>query len=376
MLWIATFFSVILVTYSLLILYYVTGIRDPGTPDLNSPGAKLSLVVPYRNEEAHIRTLVEQLKAQDYPAENFRVLLVNDHSTDGSAQLARELTGGDDRFRLLDLPRDRAGKKAAVRLAVEHADHDWILQTDADCRFGKDFIRAHMSVSQSGPADLVAGMVSAGTKGDGFLNAFECLDLLALSGVAAGSFARGRPLMCSAANLRYRKQLYLDTRSYDPEGKFHSGDDMFLMIGARKLNRPSAFMTDPASLVLTVPVRNPAELFRQRVRWGGKTPGYRMPGIQFVALLAVLAAAGAMLFPLWMVSRPEAWWIWMAAPAGKFLSDLAMLRRMTGLTGQRRMLRWFLPAWAVHQPFLLATALASLATGTTWKDRRAPSRSK
>lgn len=360
----------VLIAYSALILYYLTGIQGGRAAEAGPAGESLTIIVPFRDESEHLGGLVESLKAQDYPQNKYQVLLVNDHSGDGSGALARSLAGNDPRFEVLDLPEGTAGKKAAIARAIGEAAHPWILQTDADCLPGKDFIHSHMSFLRNRPADLVAGMVSTAGETGRFIHAFECMDLLALAGASAGSFARGKPLMCSAANLLYRKQLYLDTRDFDPADKGPSGDDMFLLIGARKLHRTAGFNTDPHSLVYTAAAEDLKGLFRQRIRWGGKTPAYGMPGIQAVALLVAFSAAGAMLVPLWIFVLPGTWAIWLAALMSKFSSDLAMLYRMTGLTGQRKVLRWFLPAWLLYQPFLLTAAAGSLLTGTSWKDRK------
>jgi glycosyltransferase involved in cell wall biosynthesis len=61
---------------------------------------QVSVVVPVRDEEASVPSLVEALKRQTHqPAE---VVIVNGGSTDRTAEVVRQLTAGDERFRLLD----------------------------------------------------------------------------------------------------------------------------------------------------------------------------------------------------------------------------------------------------------------------------------
>ena len=65
----------------------------------------------------------------------------------------------------------------------------------------------------------MAGLVTT-RKDQGWLfEAFERLDLLGLVGFGAGSFHFRRAIMCNGANLAYSKDLYLESRQFDPVGK-------------------------------------------------------------------------------------------------------------------------------------------------------------
>src|SRR2546425_9405268 len=73
----------------------------------------VSIIVPARNEERNIRRCITSLLEQDYS--NFEVIVVDDDSTDGTAQIldeiAREHPHGDRLWvlRLRELPRGWAG---------------------------------------------------------------------------------------------------------------------------------------------------------------------------------------------------------------------------------------------------------------------------
>ena len=159
--------------------------------------------------------------------------------------------------------------------------------------------------------DFIPRLKSTG----GFLEAFERLEVLGLNGSGAGSFALGRPIMCSGANLLYRTSLYHDTRKYDPAGKTGSGDDMFMLIGARKLKRGIAFNPHKDCLVKTSPAESASALIKQGIRWGAKSVHYRMPGIQSVALLVAAANLLMLLSPLLVLIRPG-YYQWLLPGAG------------------------------------------------------------
>jgi cellulose synthase/poly-beta-1,6-N-acetylglucosamine synthase-like glycosyltransferase len=359
--------------YILLILLFFLEIeKHPERPEEIVKGPlSLSIIIPFKNEALHLLDLVNDLIQQDYPAERWEVLFVDDHSTDGSASRLESIFESEKlkkrSFSVLSLPADRFGKKAAISFGIGHAEHERIVQVDADCRLGPRFISSHMSFLQDHPSELTAGMVTIARAKGNFLEAFERLDFLSLVGIGAGSFNLGRPVMCSGANLSYSKELYRETRIFDPEDKTVSGDDMFLMIGARKLGRSLTYNTNRESMVETMPVKDLRALIVQRIRWGSKATRYRMPDIQLLALLTTVSNVAIFLMPLWLVLF-SGWWPWLlGAWLLKTLAEFMLLYRITGITGQRSDLKFFLPVSLVYYPVFMVTMTGALLGKSMWK---------
>ena len=65
------------------------------------PQPKVSIIIPARNEEKHIKTCIESLLNQDYP--NFELILVNDRSTDSTMNIINKICIKDDRVKVVDL---------------------------------------------------------------------------------------------------------------------------------------------------------------------------------------------------------------------------------------------------------------------------------
>jgi len=366
-------FLLISYAYSLLILLFHLEIeKEPDKPgdEVKNP-QPLSVIIPVRNESEHLPGLLDDLVKQSYPGELWEVIFVDDHSEDGSVSVLEALLQSrvpEGRyFYVLSLPAEKSGKKAALSFGIDHAKHKRIIQVDADCNLGPRFLASHIFFQNQHPSDLTAGLVSTGKGKGNFLEIFERLDLLSLIGVAAGSFGAGRPMMCSGANLSYSRELYQETRSFDPEHTIPSGDDMFLMIGARKLGRKLTFTTNRDSLVLTRPAKNFRSLLAQRIRWGSKSRRYGMIDIQFLAILVSLTNLSVFLMPLWMIIYTE-WWPWLAgALLFKTLADFLLLHRITGLTGQRSDLRLFIPVTLCYYPFFLISVIGGLLGKSEWK---------
>ncbi len=330
---------------------------------------EVTVIVPFRNEEKQLPALVNDLRDQTYPEKLVEIIFVNDHSRDNSKFVLSELIGANTHMICLDLPQGRFGKKAAIAYAVQHAKGDWIIQTDADCSVGSQFISSHMAFRERHNPDMVAGIVSTSKGAGGFLQIIERLDLLGLVGAGAGSFHFKRAVMCNGANLAYSKELYEKSRQFDPSGGVASGDDMFLMIGARKLGKALAFMANPEALVETLPVTTLRGFIAQRIRWGSKTIHYKMIDIQLLAILVALTNILVLLIPLFLLLNSE-FRIWlMLAFLIKTLADFTLLFRITNHIGRQRNLWYFLPVSLIYYGLQIVILSGSLFNRNIWKGR-------
>jgi poly-beta-1,6-N-acetyl-D-glucosamine synthase len=359
----------ILYCYTLLILlFYMEIEKEPDIKDETPEHPRhISLIIPFRNEAEHLPALIEDLAVQFYPAHMWELIFVDDHSEDDSASIIASAIADTPGFSYQRLSSGKSGKKAALYEGIQEAKHNWIMQVDADCRVGPGFISSHVMFLDRHPSDMVAGLVSTGKGKGSFMETFERLDMLALVGSSAGSFSLGRPMMCSGANLSYSRELYMETRSFDPEQSTASGDDMFLMIGGRKLNRTLRYNTSREALVETGAMKDLRTLIVQRMRWGSKTGLYRMPDIQLFALLVSLTNISILLMPLWMILFPGMW-AWLAgAYIAKSLADFMLLFRITGITGSRADLKMFIPVSLMYYPVFLISMLGALLGKQAWK---------
>lgn len=92
----------------------------------------ISAIVPARNEEFNIADCIRSIARQP---EVLEILVVNDQSTDRTAEIVQNLLPEISHLRLLetsDLPPGWVGKNNAVWLAAQQAKGKWLLFTDAD----------------------------------------------------------------------------------------------------------------------------------------------------------------------------------------------------------------------------------------------------
>src|SRR5437868_8083236 len=130
--------------------------RRPATPN-GEP--RVSIVVPARNEEEHIRETLVQLLALDYS--NYEIIVVNDRSTDRTGQIMDEVAASPQAHGLLkvihisELPSGWLGKTHAMWTACQQASGEWLLFTDADVLFKPDSLRRAVAYAEAERADHV-----------------------------------------------------------------------------------------------------------------------------------------------------------------------------------------------------------------------------
>ncbi len=93
---------------------------------------KISIVVPFLNEEENLPVLIERLKAVfDSVPEEAEFLFIDDGSTDQSFQGLEKLRVADPRIRILQFSRN-FGHQAAITAGLDHAMGDAVIIMDAD----------------------------------------------------------------------------------------------------------------------------------------------------------------------------------------------------------------------------------------------------
>ena len=113
---------------------------------------KLSVVVPCYNEAATIERALEAVRSAPWP--EIELIVVDDGSTDGTADILRKLAPRIDR--LLVHERNR-GKGAALRTGIAAATGDFVIVQDADLEYDPRDYPSVLAPLVDGRADVVYG---------------------------------------------------------------------------------------------------------------------------------------------------------------------------------------------------------------------------
>ncbi len=129
-------------------------------PPLAAAAPSVAVVVPARNEQDVVGRAIASLVNQQYPG-NFRIFLVDDHSTDTTVQAA----GAHERLTIIQaraMPPGWTGKLWAISEGLERAlplEPDYILLTDADIVHSPSSLARLVARAETGQLDLVSWMV-------------------------------------------------------------------------------------------------------------------------------------------------------------------------------------------------------------------------
>lgn len=124
----------------------------------------LSIVVPARDEARQIEACVGSLLAQEYP--HFEVIVVDDCSNDGTADIVERMASHDGRLRLIrgaPLPEGWIGKPWALTQGERVASGAWLLFTDADTIHAPSACASSMAYALQENADFLSLLVDQET---------------------------------------------------------------------------------------------------------------------------------------------------------------------------------------------------------------------
>jgi hopene-associated glycosyltransferase HpnB len=146
--------------------------EDDAQPEPSANYPRVLVVVPARNEAETIARTVSSLAKQDYPGE-FHIIVVDDHSEDHTAALARtaaEESGATQRVSVhsaANLPPGWTGKLWALHEGVQAASQrapDFFWFTDADIEHAPDTLRRLVFRTEKESLDLASLMVLLQTR--------------------------------------------------------------------------------------------------------------------------------------------------------------------------------------------------------------------
>ena len=367
----------LLAAYGVLMALYtrghwsMRGFVASGAPPLS----KFSVIIPARNEADNIEACIAGILAQNYPTHLFEVIVMDDFSEDETANIVASLALQHSNIRLLrlqDFTKDEniiAYKKRAIEIAIEQANHPWIITTDADCSFTKHWLASYDAYIQEHNCVMVAAPVAYKNTGS-FLSIFQVLDFISLQGITAAAVGSGSHTLCNGANLCYSKEAFEHVGKFSGIDHLPSGDDMLLMHKMKKaFEGKISYLYAQDAVVTTAPSATLGLFIQQRIRWSSKALGYQDKTIFWILLLVYLVNASLLVYLPVNFLQTGNINNWLLLIGCKTLIELPFMYASAKFFKQQKLLVWFL----VMQPFHILYTVVAGWFGTfgsyKWKGR-------
>lgn len=332
------------------------------------PSTKISIIIPARNEEKNIAECIQNMVHQYYPRELFEIIVVNDHSTDQTADLAlhtlkKHFTG----FKLIHLSENESGKKTAIQKGVEQSTSNIIVTRDADTITNDaSWLKKIAFEFETQPCDLLI-MPAILNGPNTFASSFQKFENLAISLLGFGMAKNSLPIVCSGANLAYRKEFFLKLNPYHDNLATASGDDMFLLKKAieskasiRATNAPISTSSEPGL----------KRAFQQRLRWASKGRKISTAPIVIAGLVLFLGNLAGLVALLCLIIDASYLRFGLFTLALKLVIDFLLLFLSARMFKIRFNPAWYLPAFVFNLAYTPVMTTLSFFVKPAWKGRK------
>jgi cellulose synthase/poly-beta-1,6-N-acetylglucosamine synthase-like glycosyltransferase len=322
----------------------------------------VSVIIPARNEAVNMLPCLDAARTQLLPAHE--IIVVDDSSEDGTADLVRAVEYVDPHVRLVEgtaLPMGWTGKCWALHQGAQLATGSWLLFVDADTRLR--------------PCALVSAVSTAFRRGTAFLSAATEQELQGIGGcivqgavlgflaeVAAPTLVNNPKLPhIATANGQF---LLIHREAYDKLGghaavRGEIAEDVFLAVRAKKLGVHYEFI-DGRALATTRMYRSLGAL------WQGWTKNFHA-GFEMEPALTTL---GLVIFIVCIVT-PYALMYWACTLRSRSFTGASIALFALGCANRRIADRWLgIPGlYALSDP-IGQIAVLLLIMGARWKALR------
>lgn len=344
----------------------------------------ISIVIPARNENGNILNCLDAVLHQNYPANLYEVIVIDDFSEDDTFALASSIQKHNLRvFQLATLLADedetiQSYKKKAIEKAIDQSQAELIVCIDADVVMGEKWLRTLVAFYEQTQCLMIAAPVMFHQRSS-FIENFQALDFCGMMVTTGAVVESNNGLMCNGANLAYTRKAFHYVKGFKDVDNFGSGDDVFLM---HKIHTafPGAcrFLKAKSATVFTEAQPNITAFFSQRLRWASKNKHFKDRKINAQLLIILL-------FNLSIVFNFFAWLLiivfspYNGAAFGyllllqigiKSLFDWIYLYTGASFFNYKGLLWWFLPAQIMHIIYISIVGVLGNFLSYSWKGRK------
>ncbi len=326
----------------------------------------VTVLVAARNEERRLPALLAALEHQDYPPELLSFIIVDDRSTDGTARILEAFSPPAKTVTILridEIEPGISGKKNALAKAIEQADTDILLFTDADCVPGPQWVRRMTDAMHN--ADAVLGASPVKPENGSFVERYIAYETARTMFFMHGANGLGRPYMSLGRNWVYRKSLFLRCGGFTGMMDIPGGDDDLLLQRFAASGARIVSCLTPDSWTDTGAPASFGDMFRQKRRHYGaakryaSAPKFFLGGIQILEWVCIICSGiGIFALPFPAGCLPAGMLLLIACVQMSIIQKEKTLLRISAASA---------PLWeAFHLFFSTVSGVAGLFRSSSW----------
>ncbi len=250
-----------------------------------------SVIVPFKNEESNLTNCIQSILNQNYPPSNFEILLIDDHSTDQSQEIALRFNENFPDLIQYKLSNGN-GKKAAIATGIVNSKFQHIITIDADCTVDSKWLNNFDSYFIDSSESVIVGPVLLKPGRETAFHYFQALEFMGLNVITIVAGRNRYFYNGSGANLGFTKSIYQKYRESESDKSISSGDDIFLIASAVEQKTRVIYPKNKSMVAYSQTETNWNAFINQRLRWGAKSRFYPTNLLFLTWLLPVLSSFG------------------------------------------------------------------------------------
>ncbi len=366
----------LLFVYAFVFLWYTYGwIKLPSSTMSSSLYTTVSVVVAVRNEEKNISKLLDCISKQDYPTSLLEIIIVDDSSTDKTAEeikIFHERNRGINIVLLIleNISPNPSPKKRAISEGLKSSKGKLIITTDGDCEMGNKWVSSVVSCYEKTSSKMIVSPVYiSSTKR--FFEQAQSLEFLSLIGSSGASLYYKKPLMCNGANLAYERSVFFETGAFENSKNRASGDDMFMMLAIDKRYPSSVVFNKCKDAIVITGVCNKLSTFvAQRKRWASKSLQYKNGYIYLISALVYAINISITISVVFSIFYNRFVPAFLFLFIGKSLIDFIFLIPVSSFFNKKPLLIFLLPMQLIYALYVSVAGLFAFSNNYYWKGRQ------